>query len=373
MDLAFIIQIAAMSVVIVSILFYTYLLISVLFPLSPRRKKVGYPAAYRKVAIFVAARDEEFSLPDCLASLAELDYPKEFLDIHVADDNSNDSTAEVIHCWIDGQPNRYGYFLKQEPEDGVNGKARALSRMTKGANAELYLFTDADCKVPRTWVKSMVAAYEEKHGMVLGVTKVVGEGRFSRLQAMDWMLHQGVIKQLADRGYSLTAMGNNMLVGAKPLAIVGGFANVENSITEDLSLCRLLYDKGYRPEHLVGKENLVQTKAESGWPALLRQRKRWAEGAMGLPLVWKLILFIQVAFFPAIIMVMIHYSVAGVLLWVLKFSLQSIFLSKFARQSETIFMKIDLLIFEWYYFLSTCAAAIYYFWPSRVKWKKRAY
>ncbi len=373
MDIGLLIQWVAFTVVVFSILFQLALIMGTLTQAVPVQKNSVDSFDNIKVAIFVAARDEEGRLPGCLASLDALDYPKEFLDIFVADDNSTDNTSKVIHDWVGNCENRHPFFLSNEPEEGVNGKASALAKMTERAQAELFLFTDADCKVPPTWVKSMVSAYQEKHGMVIGVTRVEGEDCFSRLQAMDWLLHLGVIKQLADRGYSLTAMGNNMLVGSGPLESVGGFKSVEQSVTEDLALCQRLYNKGYWPFHLVGSENLVITKPEAGWLDLLHQRKRWAVGAMQLPILWKAILFVQSAFFPAVVAVLMLHHWVGISLWLTKFLLQSIFLYKFSRSTETIFRKTDFFIFEWYYLLTTCATVVYYFWPSKVRWKKRIF
>ncbi|WP_157971984.1 glycosyltransferase [Pleomorphovibrio marinus] len=326
-----------------------------------------------KVAVFISARNECLLLPECLLTLEKMDYPSHLIDFYIADDNSEDGTAEILLSWVKKEENRHGFLIREEPGTGINGKARALAKMTEVTDADLFLFTDADCSVPSTWVRSMVSAYKVAYGMVIGITEVKRTGPFSTMQALDWFLHLGVIKHLSDKGHSLTAMGNNMLIASNALKKAGGFRAVERSVTEDLAICRSLYEIGYRPYHLVESGNLVKTKAEGGLTLLLQQRKRWAVGAMGLPWYWKFILFIQVAFFPAIVFICFQHLYIGAILWAGKIYLQSMFLIKFAKKTETIFNQIDLFIFEWFYLFTTWATAIYYFWPSKIKWKKRAY
>ena len=53
------------------------------------------PVPLPRVSILIAARDEEASLPRCLASLRALNYPAERLEILVGDDGSTDRTAAV--------------------------------------------------------------------------------------------------------------------------------------------------------------------------------------------------------------------------------------------------------------------------------------
>src|SRR5579862_5974495 len=48
-----------------------------------------------RFAIMVPALDEEALLPRLLDSLRNLDYPREFFDVHVVADNCGDTTALV--------------------------------------------------------------------------------------------------------------------------------------------------------------------------------------------------------------------------------------------------------------------------------------
>ncbi|MFZ9970971.1 MAG: glycosyltransferase [Bacteroidia bacterium] len=57
-----------------------------------RHRYQAEPSTWPQVSIWVAARNEEDNLADCLDALLNLDYPKEQLRIWVGDDQSDDRT-----------------------------------------------------------------------------------------------------------------------------------------------------------------------------------------------------------------------------------------------------------------------------------------
>jgi cellulose synthase/poly-beta-1,6-N-acetylglucosamine synthase-like glycosyltransferase len=219
----------------------------------------------------------------------------------------------------------------------------------------------------------MIASYEVGDGMVTGITKVQADDWFGKMQACDWWLNLAVVKVMTDRGINLTAMGNNLLVERSAYHQVGGFAAVANSVTEDLALCRKVAAAGYHPASRVNARLLVTTKAEPSYPALLRQRKRWARGALTLPVLWKLLLFLQVAFYPAILCVMVYCPWIGTASWTVKILIQSKIISLFSALTETKIRRLHLFSFECYQAVVGCSTALYYFWPSAIRWKDREY
>lgn len=60
-----------------------------------RLRKPEDPPEWPKVSILIAARNEAHHLPDLLHDLMKVDYPKECLEIIIADDHSSDETAKV--------------------------------------------------------------------------------------------------------------------------------------------------------------------------------------------------------------------------------------------------------------------------------------
>lgn len=332
------------------------------------------PQTLPLVSILVPARNEEKHLPALLESLAKLDYPEHKIQILLADDQSSDSTLEIISAWCD-RPSRS--YLKLQSSDSsrynANGKANALSYLEQKAEGELLFFTDADCQVAPNWIREGVASIGSKVGLLMGVTQVKGEGFLSKMQEIDWWFTQGVIKIATDWGWPTTGMGNNMVIRREALERVGGFAQLRFCLTEDLEISRSIRRAGFDLQHQVSGDMLVRTKAEENWGSLLNQRKRWMQGVMTLPLRWLILLTAQFLFYPALLLLGWFSIEYFVLIWVLKVSLQGLFVGFFSARASHSPAWYWLFLFDIYYLFSTFHTILYYFWPSKVLWKSRPY
>ena len=327
-----------------------------------------------RISVLIPARNEETTLPACLASLEDLDYPSDRIEFIIGDDQSRDKTAGIIYKWVKAAPNRTGLTIKpaSSPHQ-INGKANALAQLAKAATGEYYLLSDADCTMNPLWAKEMIGSYRTENGLVMGITAVQTTNLFSAMQAIDWWITLGMIKVSSDIGRLLTGMGNNMIVFKEAYHRAGGFERLTFSLTEDYALAQALIREGYRPSHQVAAGSLIRTKAIGSLSALLMQRKRWMHGAMSLPWYWLGSLLLQVLFFPAIIYLSFHYFVAGLALWVGKIFLQSLFIRSIAAKSKTKVPVSHLVWYEFYYLIVSWSTIVYYFWPTAVYWKERKY
>ncbi|EPR65007.1 glycosyltransferase [Cyclobacterium qasimii] len=325
------------------------------------------------VTVLLPCRNEANNLPDCLKALENIDYPSGKIRFLVTDDDSEDETAAILKQWATKADNRTLVPLSKRPEKGQNGKALALAEMATQVKSGLLVFTDADCIVPPTWCKSFSKAYREDYGLVTGITTVTGDGFFARMQALDWWLTLGKVKVVSDAGYSLTAMGNNMAMGSTAYLDSGGFGKVAKNVTEDLAMSIALYEKGYRPIHIVSEESLVKTKPEKTVWNLLQQRKRWMRGAFLLPLIWQLLLGLQVAFYAGLILGLYFIPLWTMVFWLIKTIFQSVFISTFASKTMTKISFFDLIYFEIYNWWVSWATVIFYFYPVKLTWKNRNY
>ncbi len=329
---------------------------------------------YPKVSFLIPSRNEEKNLPECLASLSNLKYPIDKLQVILGDDRSTDSTRGILADYVAQHPEAILVDVKEGETKKINGKANALSQMAKKANGEVFLFTDADCKVPENYVKTMVAAWQSTGaGIITGITQVSGNGFFDKMQAMDWWLTLGMVKVIIDLGFPVTSMGNNMLILKKAYQSVGGFEGIPFSLTEDFEIAKHILAKGFTSFHLVGKENLIATKPQKKVTDLLKQRKRWMAGAMDLPFFWKLLLGLQVLFFPSIVFLLFSYPLMGGALWICKLAIQSLFITAFASKTAVKLNPMDMILFEIYYMIAAWSTIVYYFWPAQTDWKGRRY
>ena len=361
------------AIIIVFLLVVQDLLLLLLVKLNFR--KVPNPqGSWPAVTLLIPCRNEEKNLPHLLASMEKLDYPEEKLQLVLGDDGSEDRTRQMLLDWSQGKAFVHVMEIMGGDGERMNGKANALAQMARQASGEYLLFTDADCEVSPTWLKSMVwASMFQKADLVTGVTAIKGNTRMAAMQALDWWLTLGLVKVASDLGSSVTSMGNNMLIRRAAYEAIGGFEGIPFSLTEDFQMAKSLEAKGFRAFHLVSEGNLIFTKAQETLKGRLQQRKRWMAGAMSLPFLWRLLLFFQVVFFPAILLLVFLHPFEGLLLWFFKVIIQASFIYCFARKTAEKLNLLDLLAFEIYYLLTAWSTIVYYFWPSKTVWKGRKY
>jgi len=333
------------------------------------------PKQWPKVSLFLPARNEEENLVACLTSLERIDYPVSHIEFILGNDQSEDQSYKIMKKWRMGKSNVLILEIKGQVFDNkINGKANALAQMAKHATGDYFLFTDADCQVNPLWVKSMVsAAIKTNSGFVTGITWVRNESFFTTMQNLDWVLTIGMIKVMADLKMAVTSMGNNMLIERSAYESIGGFENTPFSLTEDFEIAKSLRQKGHSGIHIVSNESLVYTEGKKDWNEFMSQRKRWMKGAMGLPFIWKILLGLQIMFFPFVFFLLQINVLAGLGIWIAKIIIQSYFLKSMVNKIGKQSVFIDFLVFETYYLFTSWMTFINFFSQKPLQWKGRKY
>ena len=117
---------------------YTYVLYPALVVLRGRLRHRPYKTgdATPTVTLVLAARNEELSLPLKLDNIAELEYPRERLQVIVASDGSTDQSEQIVaeHHGTDAR------FLALPRM----GKSAILNVATGNAQGEIVVFSDAN-------------------------------------------------------------------------------------------------------------------------------------------------------------------------------------------------------------------------------------
>lgn len=111
-----------------------------------------------KFSIIVPAYNEEKLIGSCLESLVNLDYDKAEYEIIVVDNNSNDKTKEIV----------FGFSGVKMFEEKRQGNVFALIKGVKESQGEILVFTDADTRVPKNWLKNYGEAYQDQKVVCAG-------------------------------------------------------------------------------------------------------------------------------------------------------------------------------------------------------------
>lgn len=110
-----------------------------------------------KVSVIVPVYNAGGEIRDCLESLLSLDYPKGDYEVVVVDNNSDDSTAEVVKRY----PVSYVF-------EGKRGSYNARNAGVRSSGGDFIAFTDADCIADGRWLKNLLDGFKDPDVGVVG-------------------------------------------------------------------------------------------------------------------------------------------------------------------------------------------------------------
>ncbi|MCI4320289.1 MAG: glycosyltransferase [Thermoplasmata archaeon] len=205
----------------------------------------GLPRTRERLAVVVAARNEELDLPRCLDDLhAQKNID---LDLVVVDGGSSDGTREVVAA--------RSAFVRLVPEPplpaGWVGKSWALDTGARATRGEWILFTDADMRFHADAVASALA-WGEKEGadLVTLAPPVEMHGFWENVvlpfYAQMVLTYFRVPRVNRDNSRSAMANGQFLLVRRASYEAVGGHTATRSFILEDVGLARAFRDAGLR-------------------------------------------------------------------------------------------------------------------------------
>ena len=112
--------------------------------MNSNKKLSDYPS----VSVILATYNSQDSIEQCLASLFSQDYPKEKIDLIIADGGSRDNTLDIL--------SKYKHTLFKIPENKQEAEYNKGIAVSHAKN-ELLLFIDHDNVLPhKNWLKKMI-------------------------------------------------------------------------------------------------------------------------------------------------------------------------------------------------------------------------
>jgi len=335
------------------------------------------PTYLPTVSILIAARNEEHTILDCLRAIDQLDYPKDRLQILIGDDASTDHTAQLVSLFIQDRPD-YELILISQSLPNLNGKANVLAQLAHNATGSLLFTTDADARVPTTWLRAMIRQLDsgkttKSVGVVNGCTIILGTSIWARVQAVECVLVFKLIAFAADLGIPLTGVGNNMAFRREAYEAVGGFEGLPFSVVEDYTLFQAIVGKGYGFRHKLDPDTLVRMLPPPTVGAYLQQRKRWMRGVFDLPLPLLITTLIQYLLGPILLVLAFWMPTLSLGLYTAKVLGQTLLLWSALIKLKQTHLWVSALLFEPYQTVFGLLAFVYYWLPTGVIWKGRSY
>ncbi|WP_082035852.1 glycosyltransferase family 2 protein [Pedobacter lusitanus] len=229
------------------------------------------------VSIIVAARNEADNIHRTIEALLAQDYNKALTEIIFIDDHSTDSTAEIIRSYASS-----GVKLISLKEDrALNSyKKKAIQTAIGQSTGDLIITTDADCRMGTSWLKTIIAFYEEKQYKMISSPVAYDEEKsfFERAQSLEFLYLIGLGASTIGNKKPSTCNGANLAYEKAAFYEVGGFQGIDDLASGDDEL--LLHKIAARYDNRIGflrsADAVVYTHAKPNLGEFLQQRKRWA-------------------------------------------------------------------------------------------------
>ncbi|MGF2413168.1 MAG: glycosyltransferase, partial [Ferruginibacter sp.] len=236
-----------------------------------------------KISVIIPARNEEQNIKACLNSLLAQSYPAHLFEVLVVDDHSTDNTAAMVLNYR--QQNIKLISLKDfVAANAINSyKKKAIEIAIQQSTGELIVTTDADCIVPKNWLQTIAAFYEEKNPAFIVMPVAINcSSRFIEMfQAVDFMTLQGITGASVHKKMHSMCNGANLAYSKKAFNKVNGFAGIDIIASgDDMLLMHKIYKQNPNAVlFLQSKEVIVQTQPVKTVKEFFNQRIRWASKA----------------------------------------------------------------------------------------------
>jgi len=352
-----------------------YFIQSVVFIIGCSRK---FPKIDEKnlpdVSVIVAARNEETNILRCLKSLDKLEYPEDKLQIILVDDRSTDNTSNIIDNFILGKL-KFTKIVTKKEIGRLKGKTNALANAIEIATGEIILTTDADCVMVPSWVKTTLSYYQDDVAMVNGFTTQTADSNFTGMQAIDFIYLLIVAAGTINLRTPISCIGNNMSYRKKAYFEVGGYENLQFSITEDFNLLKAINKLNkYKIIYPLDKAALVTSSACKNVKSLFHQKKRWSIGGLKAP--WQGYIIFIFGYTTNVLMLLTVFFFSKVWFYLVLFKLVIDFFLLLPAYKRLGLIK-DLkyfIAFQIYYIIYvTLLPLIIFATGRRVHWKGREY
>lgn len=245
---------------------------------------------YDSVSVIVAARNESANIKKCIDSLKKLKSDNIKTEIILVNDNSTDDTKEImLNETLDFQNFRV-IDSNNSQDKKLRGKTNAVDTGIKSATGKLIFLTDADCTVNENWINETLKYFDDNTTMVCGFTIIRHEGKiFNKLQAIDWLYLLTLASSSAGLKRILSCVGNNLSYTKRSYSNLGGYSNIDYSVTEDFALMRKFSSLNKIIKFPVNNTCLNYSEPCTNLSELYNQKKRWLRGGVKINLLGYLV------------------------------------------------------------------------------------
>lgn len=228
-----------------------------------------------KISIVVAFKNEEKNLLQLLQSIENQSVSKSLFDVILINDHSSDKSVEIVEKYI--AQSKLTIFLI--PAIGM-GKKQAISQAIANSKNEIILCSDADCIVPKDWVKTWLHFFEDpKIKLGFGLVAFKDEKTFfTSLNTIEFASLVGSGAATWALGMPTMCNGANLAYRKTTFDEVNGFEGISNqpSGDDELLMHKIFASQPNAVGFLKSKSAIVFTETVQNINSFYNQRLRWA-------------------------------------------------------------------------------------------------
>lgn len=241
---------------------------------KPRRYTKEMQGNFPSVSLLVAAKNEEAVISKLVKNLCSLEYPDGEYEVWIIDDNSTDSTPDLLAAL---EPEYKQLKVLRRSTEASGGKSGALNQVLPLTKGEIVAVFDADAQVVPDLLLQVAPLFQREKVGAVQVRKAIANAKenfWTKGQMAEMALDTWFQQQRIAIGGIGELRGNGQFVRRTALESCGGWN--EETITDDLDMTLRLHLDKWDIECTFFP--FVQEEGVTNAIALWHQRNRWAEG-----------------------------------------------------------------------------------------------
>jgi len=232
------------------------------------KPNLNYP-----ITIIIPAHNEEESIKETVEHAMQLNYPKNKLEVIIANNASSDSTLKIA------KQLKKKYKNLKIIDTNTPGKANVLNLAIKQSKGELIAVVDSDSFPHPDSLKKLTGFFDDPQmGAVTSFVKIRNKENnfFARIQSLEYLL-LGWNRKLLDFIDSVNVTNGPLsLYRKKYIEKVGGFDT--KTVTEDIDITWNMMKHNYKTGMCLDAN--VTTIAPTKFKPWFAQRTRWGLGGL---------------------------------------------------------------------------------------------
>jgi cellulose synthase/poly-beta-1,6-N-acetylglucosamine synthase-like glycosyltransferase len=227
-------------------------------------------AAFPRISILFAARDEAEKLPAAITSFLQLDYPN--YEVVAADDRSADATGKILDEFATHDARLKVIHMSELPK-GWLGKPHALAQAYEKASGEWLIFTDADVQFAPDLLRRALAVVEQEHADHLTLLVQLDLRGFWEPVALGYLgagfalMRPWKTKERKSKSYM--GVGAFQMVRRSTYEAIGTHRRLAMEVVDDMKLGKLVKVGGFR-SIVAPSEGLVRVRWQEGFTNIVK-------------------------------------------------------------------------------------------------------